>query len=182
MPVEIIANEQIKAASVRLIDDTTGSGVVKLADAFARAQASGLDLVIIAPGDVPVCRILNLDRWRYERKRHERDAAKRQRDLTIETKEIQLRPVTTDNDIAIKARKARGFLDVGDKVKVVVRFKGRERSHRSEGVRIIDTFLAAIGEHKVDKPVSPDESDLIMILSSLLSKAERVKTKEVKND
>lgn len=173
MTIDVIANEQITARQVRLVDGEQMIGVLSLNEALSRARGRGLDLVLISAGDTPVCKILDMDRWRYERSKQEREIARRQRELTVETKEIQLRPVTDDNDVAIKAKKASKFLADGDKVRVVVRFKGRERSHRAEGYKIMDQFLLLVGEHKIDKPLSDGENDISVILGSMVSKAEK---------
>jgi translation initiation factor IF-3 len=95
----------------------------------------------------------------------------------VETKEIQLRPVTDDNDLLIKAKRARGFLAEGDKVKVIVKFKGRERSHKDWGRQMIQRFLSEVGEHRVEKPLSDGDADLTIVLGSLISKSELVKRK-----
>lgn len=172
---DLLINERIRARTVRLIEEDRQIGVLALNDALARARKEGLDLVQVAAGEPPVCRILDADRFRYERKKAEREMAKHQREMTIDTKEIQLRPVTDDNDISIKAKRARGFLESGDKVKIIVRFRGRERSHKEQGRTMIEKFLAEVGEHKIDKSLSEGESDLTIILASVISKSDVVK-------
>lgn len=172
---ELLVNERIRARTIRLIDGDRQLGVFPLHEALAQARRQGLDLVLIAGGDPPVCRILDADRFRFERKKSEREQARRQREMTIETKEIQLRPVTDDNDLLIKARRARTFLEEGDKVKVTVRFRGRERSHRNWGRQMIERFLSHIGDHKIDKPMADGDSDLTIILASVISKADLLK-------
>lgn len=174
---DFLVNERIRARTIRLIDGDRQVGILQFHDALARARKQGLDLVVIAPGDPPVCRILDADRFRFERKKNEREQARRQRVMTIDTKEIQLRPVTDDNDLLVKVKRARSFLDEGDKVKVTVRFRGRERVHRSQGRQIIERFLSYVGDHKIDKPMADGESDLTIILASMLSKAELAKRK-----
>lgn len=171
MLTELIVNENIRAKFIRLVEGETMIGVLSFAEAMSQARSRDLDLVLVAAGDTPVCRILDADHFRYERKKAEREQARRQRDLAIEVKEIQLRPVTDHNDIAIKARRARSFLADGDKVKVIVRFKGREKSHRDEGRRIMEEFMLEIGEHKVERPMA-DEGEMIVVLASTLTKAE----------
>lgn len=175
MSSELLINERIRARTIRLIDGDRQLGVIPLQEALALARRQGLDLVLIAGGDPPVCRILDADRFRFERKKSEREQARRQREMTIETKEIQLRPVTDDNDLLIKAKRARGFLEEGDKVKVTVRFRGRERSHRNWGRQMIERFLSHIGDHKIDKPMADGDSDLTIILASVISKADLLK-------
>jgi translation initiation factor IF-3 len=174
---DFLVNERIRARTIRLIDGDRQVGILQFHDALARARKQGLDLVVIAPGDPPVCRILDADRFRFERKKSEREQARRQRVMTIDTKEIQLRPVTDDNDLLVKVKRARSFLDEGDKVKVIVRFRGRERMHRSQGRQIIERFLSHVGDHKIDKPMADGDSDLTIILASIISKAELAKRK-----
>jgi translation initiation factor IF-3 len=174
---DILVNERIRARTVRLIDGDKQLGILPLNEALSRAYRQGLDLVMVAAGDPPVCRIVEAGRFVYERKKAEREQARRRRVMMVETKEIQLRPVTDDNDLLIKAKRARGFLDEGDKVKVIVKFKGRERSHKEWGRQVIQRFLSAVGEHKVDKPLSDGEADLTIVLGSLISKSELVKRK-----
>jgi translation initiation factor IF-3 len=178
---EFLVNERIRARTVRLLDGDRQLGVVSFHDAFAKARSQGLDLVVVAAGasptDPPVCRILDADRFRFEKKKSEKELARRQREMAIDTKEIQLRPVTDDNDLFVKARRAKGFLGEGDKVKVVVRFKGRERSHKDWGRLMIERFLREIGEHKIDRPLSEGESDMTIILSSLISKVDLMKVR-----
>jgi translation initiation factor IF-3 len=129
----------------------------------------------VAVGDAPICRILDADRFRYEKKKTEREQAKRQREMAIDTKEIQLRPVTDQNDLLVKVKRAKSFLEDGDRVKLVVRFRGRERHHREYGRRMIERFLSEVGDHKIDRPVSDGESDLTVILASVVSKADLIK-------
>jgi translation initiation factor IF-3 len=174
---DILVNERIRARTVRLIDGDKQLGILPLNEALSRAYRQGLDLVMVAAGDPPVCRIVEAGRFVYERKKAEREQARRRRVMMVETKEIQLRPVTDDNDLLIKAKRARGFLDEGDKVKVIVKFKGRERSHKEWGRQVIQRFLSAVGGHKVDKPLADGEADLTIVLGSLISKSELVKRK-----
>jgi translation initiation factor IF-3 len=174
---DILVNERIRVRTVRLIDGDKQLGIFPLNEALSRAYRQGLDLVMVAAGDPPVCRIVEAGRFVYERKKAEREQARRRRVMMVETKEIQLRPVTDDNDLLIKAKRARGFLDEGDKVKVIVKFKGRERSHKEWGRQVIQRFLSAVGGHKVDKPLADGEADLTIVLGSLISKSELVKRK-----
>jgi translation initiation factor IF-3 len=136
---------------------------------------------MVAEGEQPVCRILDADRYRFEKSKQEREHARKQRALTIETKEIQLRPVTGENDLLTKAKKAKLFLETGDKVKITVRFRGREKTHKEEGHRIINHFIAEVGDYKIFKPLTEGESDLTIILASNVVKTEkrREKTHEV---
>ena len=175
MITDLVINERIRARTIRLLNDERQHVLISSHEALQLARRQGLDLVVISDGEPPICRILDAARFVYERKKTEREQAKRQRALAITTKEIQLRPVTDENDMLIKARKARGFLGDGDKVKVIVRFRGRERSHRGYGRQMIERFLTAIGDHRVEKPMFDGLSDTTIVLASVVSKADLVK-------
>jgi translation initiation factor IF-3 len=172
---DLLVNERIRARTIRLVEGDRQIGVLQINEALAMARRQGLDLVMIAPGDPPVCRILDADRFRFERAKSEREQARRQREMMIDTKEIQLRPVTDDNDMLVKAKRARSFLEEGNKVKVTVRFRGRERTHRNYGRQMIERFLLHVGDHKIDKPMADGDSDLTIVLASVISKADVVK-------
>jgi translation initiation factor IF-3 len=178
LKTDIIVNDRITAKNVKLIVEEKMIGVLSTRDALLRARAAGLDLVVVADSDYPVCRILDADRFRYERARADREQARKQRELTILTKEIQLRPVTGAADLSMKASRARAFLETGDKVKVTVRFRGREKTHKAEGRRIISQFIAEIGEHRIERPLFEGEADLTMILGSNVTKAEKRRLKD----
>jgi translation initiation factor IF-3 len=173
----MLTNERIRARTVRLISDDGQTTLISFADAMMSARKLGLDLMQVATGDPPVCRIIDADRYRFERKKTEREQARRQREMAINTKEIQLRPVTDQNDLLVKVKHAKSFLEDGNKVKLTVRFRGRERHHRDYGRRIIERFLTEVGEHRVDKPLSDGDSDLTIILGSVVSKADLIKQK-----
>jgi translation initiation factor IF-3 len=173
---DLIYNDRIKAKRVRLVHEEKMIGEMLLNEALNRARSQGLDLVVVAEGEIPICKILDVSHYRYEKKKSDREAARKQREMTVETKEIQLRPVTDDNDLNIKAKKTRGFLDEGDKVKIVVRFRGRERQHKDLGQNTLAKFLNLVGEHKVEKPLG-QEDDMCTIISPLLTKAEIRKAK-----
>lgn len=119
-------NEQIRAPQVRLITDTNENiGVVSVREALRIAEERGLDLVEVAPNsEPPVCRIMDFGKFMYERAKKEREARKAQKQ--IEVKEIRLRPKTTDHHRSFKVRDARRWLEEGMKVKVRIRFRGRE--------------------------------------------------------
>jgi len=170
-----VINERIRARTVRLLDGDRQIGVLSYHEALTKARTQGLDLVQIAVGDPPVCRILDADHFRFERSKLEREQARRQRAMTVETKEIQLRVATNENDLLIKARRARSFLNEGDKVKITVRFRGRERSHRDYGQQMIARFLVHLGEHRIDKAIAESHDDMTIILASHISKADLLK-------
>ncbi|MCE3246675.1 MAG: infC [Geminicoccaceae bacterium] len=122
-------NDRIEVPQVRLIDEAGEMvGVVAVADALRRAEEAGLDLVEVAPAaDPPVCKILDYGKFKYEAQKKANAARKKQR--VIEVKEIKMRPNIDDNDYNIKMRKIHQFLEEGDKVKVTLRFRGRELAH-----------------------------------------------------
>lgn len=177
---EIICNEQIIASEVRVIAEDGSVTCLPLRQALKRAETMDTDLVQMVASDIPICRFMDVDRYRFEKAKADREQAKRQRELAIDVKEIQLRPVTNVNDLGIKARKARSFLEDGDKVKLVMRFRGRERSHKENGREIIETFLSVLGEHKIEKPLCDSDGDMTMILSPSISKADLRKAKKPK--
>jgi translation initiation factor IF-3 len=171
----LLINEKIRSRNVRLISDDGQTTLISFADAMLSARRQNLDLMMVAAGDPPVCRILDADRFRFERKKTEREQARRQRAMAIDTKEIQLRPMINNNDLLIKVKRAKAFLQDGDKVKLTVRFRGRERHHRDFGRRIIDRFITEVGDHRVDKPLADGDADLSVVLGSLVSKADLIK-------
>jgi translation initiation factor IF-3 len=178
----LIKNQQIQSKYVKLIENEKMVGIVALNDALFRARQKNLDLVVITEGagtDYPICKILDADSYRYNLEKQQKALAKRQRELTVETKEIQLRPVTDQNDINVKVKNALRFLNDGDKVKVILKFKGREKSNKSLGFNVMNKFLETLGEHKIEKPLSDTGNDLLLILAPLISKSEKHKEKNV---
>ena len=130
-------NEEIRVPQVRLIDEAGEmQGVMTVRDAQARAFAAGLDLVEISPNaDPPVCKILDYGKFKYEQQKKKNEARKKQK--IIEVKEIKLRPNIDDHDYDVKMRAATNFLDEGDKVKVTMRFRGREMMHQDLGMNVL---------------------------------------------
>ncbi len=176
--LDVIYNENIKAKKVRLVNDENEKSVeVSLYEGLSLARNKGLDLIVIADGEIPVCKILDIGLYKYEKKKSDRENARKQREMTVETKEIQLRPVTDENDLNIKAKKTREFLDEGDKVRIVVRFRGREHQHKDLGQNTLQKFLSLVGEYKVEKPLINDYDNMSTVICSLLSKAEIKKAK-----
>ena len=112
-------------------------GVMKTADAIAEAEAQGLDLVEVSPNtDPPVCKILDYGKFKYEAQKKKNEAKKKQK--IIEVKEIKLRPNIDEHDYQVKMRNVQKFLDEGDKVKVTMRFRGREMAHQELGVNVLN--------------------------------------------
>lgn len=161
-------NDQIRAKQVRLIADSGEQvGVISTTEARDRAHRAGLDLVAInVANGIPVCKILDYGKFKYEQQRKERDAAKKSRESRVDLKEIQLRPTTDSNDILIKAKRAQEFLNDGDKVKVTLKFKGREISHIDVGAKVMQEFLTHITDYKSERPLQRSDRQLFMILAS----------------
>ena len=130
-------NEEINVVRVRLVDERGGMvGVVGRNEALAMAADAGLDLVEIAPGaDPPVCKILDFGKFKYEEQKKKNEARKKQK--IIEVKEIKLRPSIDDHDYQVKMRSMNKFIEEGDKVKVTMRFRGRELAHQDLGMNVL---------------------------------------------
>lgn len=136
----LMINEQIRDKEVRLIgSDGEQLGIMSAKEAMFKAQEAGLDLVKIAPqAKPPVCKIIDYGKYRYELARKEKEAKKKQK--TIDVKEVRLSPNIDTNDLNTKAGAARKFLTKGDRVKVTLRFRGREMAHMSSSKHVLDDF------------------------------------------
>ena len=175
----IPVNDRIKARQVRIVDeDGKQLGVFSLRESIYEAKKLGLDVVQVSEGEIPVCRITEAGKYVFEHKKNARESARRQRELQVEIKEVQLRPVTDTNDVLVKSKRAREFLAGGDKVKIVVRFRGRERAHKEEGCKIVDEFLTALGDHKVERPLTDTGKDMQMVLAPTVTKAELLRDRK----
>ncbi len=131
-------NEDIDNAQIRLVDaDGEMIGVVSTEEALDRAADAGLDLVEVSPNaDPPVCKILDFGKLKYENQKKKAEARKKQK--TIDVKEIKMRPGIEEHDYQVKMRSMRRFIDDGDKVKVTLRFRGREMAHQDLGAKVLD--------------------------------------------
>lgn len=159
-------NEQIRDREVRLIgEDGQLVGIMSSRDAYKMAQDAGLDLVKIAPkAQPPVCKIVDYGKYRYEQARKEKEAKKKQK--TMEVKEVRLSPNIDANDLNTKINQARKFLEHGDKVKVTLRFRGRELAHVEQSKVILDNFAEKLAEITViDKPAKFEGRSMIMFLT-----------------
>lgn len=159
-------NEEIRDREVRLIDaDGSQVGVVPIAKALEVAAAKNLDLVKIAPNAVPpVCRVMDYGKFRFEQAKREKEARKNQH--VVEIKEIRLSPGIDVNDFNVKANHAKRFLKGGNKVKVSVRFRGREVTHSSIGLDLLHRFADACSEmSSVEKAPKLEGRQMIMFLA-----------------
>jgi translation initiation factor IF-3 len=158
-------NDQIEAASVRLIDARGEQvGVVPLYQALSLADEAGLDLVEISPNaSPPVCKLADFGKFKYEAQKKENEARKKQK--VIEIKEIKMRPGIDDHDYEVKRRAMVRFLTEGDKVKVTLRFRGREMVHTDLGARVLDRVRADLGElGKVEQTPKMEGRQMTMVI------------------
>ena len=165
---ELFINEEIKVKEVRVIADNGEQfGVMSTDDALEKAYAMGLDLVLIAPtATPPVCRIMDYGKYRYERDKREKEAKKKQQ--TVDVKEVQLSCRIDTHDFQTKANNAIRFLKGGDKVRVVLSFKGREMAHTEVGYEIIGKFLELCSEYgNADKAPSLEGRRMSVIISPI---------------
>lgn len=158
-------NEEIRDREVRVIDeDGTQLGIMPTKDALRLAQEKEMDLINIAPqAKPPVCKILDYGKYRFEQIKREKEAKKKQK--VIEIKEVRLSPNIDDHDMVTKARMAAKFLQNGDKVKVAVRFRGRELTRTEVGKVVLDQFVENIADvAEVEKAAKMEGRSMVMFL------------------
>jgi translation initiation factor IF-3 len=159
-------NEQIRDREVRVIG-TNGEmlGIMSSRDAMKLAREADLDLVKVSPmAKPPVCKIIDYGKFRYEQDRKEKEARRKQR--TVELKEIRLSPNIDENDVNTKAGNARKFLEKGDKVKITLRFRGREMAHVAQSKHILDDFADSLKDIAViEKPAKLEGRSMSLVLA-----------------
>lgn len=163
---ELMINEQIRDKEVRVIgEDGEQLGIMSAKEAFMLAKEAELDLVKIAPtAKPPVCKIINYGKYRYEMARKEKEARKKQK--VIDIKEIRLSPNIEENDINTKVNMARKFITKGDKVKVTLRFRGREMAHVASSKHVLDDFAEKLEDVAVIEKVPKLEGrSMVMVLT-----------------
>ena len=159
-------NEQIRDKEIRLIGENGEQlGIMSARDAMKMAKEAELDLVKIAPAaKPPVCKIIDYGKYRYEQARKEKEAKKKQK--TIEIKEVRLSPNIDVNDLNTKVGAARKFIEKGNKVKVTLRFRGREMAHMQSSRHILDDFAEQMKDvASVDKPPKIEGRNMTMFLT-----------------
>lgn len=159
-------NEEIRDREVRVIDvDGAQLGIMSSAEAMKLAADKKLDLVKVAPGaKPPVCRIMDYGKYRYEMQKKAKDARKKQK--TIQVKEIRLSSFIEEHDLKVKANNAMKFLKDGDKVKVSIRFRGRERGHTANGEMVMMKFAEVVSEFgSVEKKPQLEGRNMTMFLA-----------------
>lgn len=162
-----ILNEQIRAKELRVIgSEGEAVGIISLSEALAMAEEKELDLVLIAPtGNPPVARVMDLSKFVYEQSKKEKIAKKNQKSFDI--KEVRLSPNIEDHDIEIKARRAEKFINDGDKVKVTIRFRGREADYAFKGNGVIEIFVSKIDPeiYIIEKRAKLEGKSMTMVMS-----------------
>lgn len=159
-------NESIREREIRVIDaDGSQLGVIPTKQALSMAEEKELDLVMISPtANPPVCKIMDLGKFIYEQSKKEKEAKKKQKVTVL--KEIRCSLTIEENDIAIKAKNARKFLLDGDKVKVTIRFKGREATLGHLGQKILQNFVSKLDDVCiVEKPAKHEGRNMTMVLA-----------------
>ncbi len=170
-PKNLLVNEAIFAKEIRVVDANGGQlGVMATRTALDMAMGQDLDLVMIAPqASPPVCRIMDYGKYCFEQQKREKEQRKNQK--TVEVKEIQLSCKIEENDINTKANHARRFLADGNKIKVVVRFRGREMAHTDIGAQVLKRFAESLDEISVvDKPAKLEGRNMVMFLAAKAAK------------
>lgn len=164
-------NDQIRADKVRVVDENGEMrGVMSVREGIALAEEAGLDLVEVSPNAVPpVCKILDHGKYKYELQKKAAEARKKQK--VIDLKEIKLRPGIEKHDFEVKMRNARRFLEDGDKVKITMRFRGREMSHQQIGMDVLKRVKEALMDIcKVDMEPKFEGRQIMMVLSPAAQK------------
>lgn len=162
---DFLVNEQIRFTEIQLIgDDGEKLGIMSSKDAQNLALEQDLDLVLVAPtGKPPVCKILDYGKYRFEMVKKEKESKKKQK--VVDIKEIRLSPNIDLHDLEVKAKNANKFLEEGDKVKVSLRFRGREMSFIENGKVILKDFVALIQNGIVEKEVKLEGRSLTTVLT-----------------
>lgn len=163
---DLMINEQIRDREVRLIgEDGEQLGIMSSREAMKLAAEANLDLVKIAPtAKPPVCKIIDYGKYKYEQTRKEKEAKKKQK--TVEVKEVRLSPNIDTNDLNTKVNNAKKFIGKGNKVKVTLRFRGREMAHVQSSKHILDDFAALLEDVAVvEKPAKMEGRSMSMVLT-----------------
>ena len=159
-------NEEIRSREVHLIDkDGANLGNMSPSEALAKAQEAGLDLVEISPNATPpVVKILDYGKYKYQEQKKQAEARKKQK--VVEVKEVKFRPMIDDHDYDVKMRSMMRFFEEGDKVKVTLRFRGREMAHQELGQQLLDRVKVDIGPiAKVEQEPKYEGRQIVMVLA-----------------
>ncbi|MDR2842846.1 MAG: translation initiation factor IF-3 [Spirochaetaceae bacterium] len=167
---DLRVNEHIRVREVRLVKDDGEQILLTVSEALAMAREQGLDLVEVAPQAVPpVVKIMDWGKYKFDNEKKIRDSKKKQKLLKL--KEIRMQPKIDEHDVDFKSKHIREFLAEGNKVKVTIRFRGRELAHTELGKVVLDDVLKRIeGEYVLEKPPTMEGRFMSMVLSSKLKK------------
>jgi translation initiation factor IF-3 len=164
----LYVNEKISSPKVRLVDENGEMlGILSHKDALERAYKAGLDLVEVSPNaDPPVCKILNYGKYKFEEQKRRSEIRKKQK--IIEVKEIQMRPGIDKHDFEVKMRSGRKFIEEGDKLKITLRFRGRELSHQQLGMAVLNRVRDTLQDiAKIEQHPKLEGKRMIMVLGPL---------------
>lgn len=166
---EYVANRWIRSPSIRLINENGENvGVVETKAALEQAQSLGLDLITIAQdANPPVCKIYELSKYIYEQKKTKKELDKKNRENQIIVKEIQLRPTINEHDLLIKQKHAKEFLEENHKVRIVMKFRGREITFARKGFDLVKDFIQGLGEFKMEKEPNLAGNTILAILAPI---------------
>ena len=170
-PKELRINENIRVREVRLVDhEGEQKGIVPTSEALALAKENGLDLVEVAPqANPPACKILNYGKYKFELEKRKREAKKNQK--IVKLKEVRMQPKIEKHDLDFKTKHVRSFLEDGNKVKVTIRFRGRELAHTELGKVVLDKVLVLLEDcYILDKRAAMEGRTMSMILSPKVKK------------
>ena len=168
---ELRINENIRVREVRLVDhEGEQRGIVSTAEALKIAKENGLDLVEVAPqANPPACKILNYGKYKFDLEKRKREAKKNQK--IVKLKEVRMQPKIEKHDLDFKTKHVRSFLEEGNKVKVTIRFRGRELAHTELGKVVLDKVLVLLEDSYVlDKRAAMEGRTMSMILSPKVKK------------
>ncbi len=168
-----LINEEIKAKSVLVIGPNGEQvGVKPIEDALTLANYAGLDLVLLNPNsDPPVCKVMDYNKYRYEKQKQQKEALKKQRATLSELKEFRLSPVIDVGDFETKLKQVTKYLEKGDKIKLSIRFKGRQMAHTELGKEVLEKFAARLSEiSTIEQEAKLDGRSMIMLLAPIKDK------------
>ena len=163
---ELPVNEQIRAKEVQVIDENgEKKGVMNINDALDLAFDKKLDLVLVSPNlEVPVCKIMNYGKYKFEQSKKEKEAKKKQK--VLEVKELRVTPNIEEHDFGFKTKNARKFLEAGNKVKITLRFRGREVNNVKSGETVLNKFIESLEDiATVEKQPKLEGRNMFTILS-----------------
>lgn len=163
---EMFINDGIRAKEVRVVSDSGEQlGIMHRLDAQKKADESGLDLVLISPNaNPPVCKIMDYGKYRFEQAKREKEAKKKQ--SVIELKEVRLSPTIEEHDVNVRIKNALKFLKQGNKVKISIRFKGRQMAHTRLGFDVMNNFASRLeGECVIESRPKLDGRNMMMIIA-----------------